>query len=92
MLAIFGFHARLVEQFAQGRGSRRFEDARDACAGCIGTHHVRRRTTAEQQAQSIDNDRLAAARLAGQQIQSRMEAHTNAFDNGVIFNNEFEQH
>ena len=57
-----------------------------------GADHFGRRAAAEQQAQGVDDDRLAAAGFAGQQVQPAVKANAEALDDRVVFDGEFGDH
>ena len=57
-----------------------------------GAHHFGGGARAEQEAQAVDDDRLAGARLAGEQIEPRAELQAQLFDDRQVENREFEQH
>jgi len=75
-LSVFGFEAGGVEQAADRALVAHFEDTGHASAGFAGANHVGGCAPAEQEAQGVDDDRLAAARLAGQQVQAGVELHS----------------
>jgi hypothetical protein len=84
--------ARGIEQGAHVGAVAHVEDARHARAGLAGADHFGRSARAQQQAEGIHHDGLAAARLARQQIQPRMEAHPDAIDHGVVFDQQLHKH
>ena len=57
-----------------------------------GADHIGRRPAAEQQAQGVDDDRLAAAGFSGQQVQAAVESNAEALDDRVVFDGEFGDH
>ena len=55
-------------------------------------HHVAVGLLAQQQRQGVDEDGLARAGLAGQQIQSSPKLNHHVVDDGVVFNAQFPEH
>jgi hypothetical protein len=91
-LAILDGDARGIQQGAHVGAVTHVEDARHARARLAGADHFGRSAGAQQQAEGIHHDGLAAARLARQQIQARMEAHPDAIDHGVVFDQQLHKH
>ena len=91
-LAVFDFEAGGVEQAADRGVVPYVEDAGDACAGFSGADHFIRCAAAEEEAQSVDDDRLAAAGFAGEEVEAGVEVHAQPLDDGVVFDDELEEH
>jgi len=68
------------------------ENASHAGARLPGTHHVGRRTGTEEQAQGVHHDGLAAAGLAGEQVEATMEVDAEAIHHGVVLHYQLLQH
>ncbi len=86
-----GFEARRFKQASQWRACD-LEDSGDASALGAATDHFGRRASAQQQPQGIDHDRLATARLARQQVQAGVKPDADLLDDGVILNDQLDQH
>src|SRR5690606_27548718 len=80
--AVLQLEAGLVEQLDEFGGRLGFEDAGDARSIGALADDVRRAAPAHQQRQSADDDRLAAAGLAGEQVESRAKVYLQAVDDG----------
>ena len=84
--------AGFFEQGANGGGFGEVENAADAGAVRAGADEIGRGSAAEEEAKGIDDDRLAAARFAGKEVETVVEAQTEALNDGEIFDVEFDQH
>ncbi len=91
-LAILDGEARRLEQRMYIRAIPHVEDTRHPPARLAGPDHLRRRPPAQQQAEGIHHDGLAAARLARQQIQSRMKPHADAIHHGIVLDQQLQKH
>ena len=90
--ALLDFEAGRLQQAAHARVVLHIEDARDARPRFAGADHFRRSAPAEQQPKGIHHDGFAAARLAGQQIQARMEMDAQPLDHRVVLDHQFQEH
>ena len=91
-LALLDFEPGGFQQAADGRVIADIEDARHARAGFSGADGLRRGAAPQQQAERVHHQRLAAAGLARQQVQSGVEADAQALHHGVVFNHQLQQH
>ena len=87
-----GFDAGMLENGGEGGGLGLFEDAGDAGAFGAAAHHFGRGAATEEQAEGVDDDGFAGAGLAGEEVQTRVEADAESLDDGVVFNQQFDQH
>ena len=66
--------------------------------GCHGgfiravAHNIAGGFLAQQQRQCVNQDGLARAGFAGQQVQSRSKVNHHVIDDGVVFNAQFPEH
>ena len=67
-------------------------DPRHPRARLARTNHLRGCASAQQEAKGIYHDGFAAARLARQQVQPRMEAHADPFDHRIVLNHQLQEH
>ena len=69
-----------------------FEDRLDGRLGLAGAHQIGRRAGAEQEADGLDEDRLARARLAGQDVEAGLELDLDGLDHREVADAEEAQH
>ena len=91
-LALLDIEPGGLQQAADGRVIAHIEDAGHARAGFSGADGLRRGAAPQQQAEGVHHQRLAAAGLAGQQVQSGVKADAQALNHGVVFNHQLQQH
>jgi len=89
---LFDGEAGRFEEFADGGLFADFEDAGDAGAVFAGADHVGGGAAAEEQAEGIDDQRLAATGFAGEEVEAGVEADAEAVNHGIVFDYEFEEH
>ncbi len=58
----------------------------------VGAHHARLTSSAEDQADGVNDDRFARARLAGEDVESAREAESQLINDRKILDGEFSQH
>lgn len=85
------FEAVAVEKLAKFRGGGSLEDGAHPRAVGSGTDGVGRGAAAVQEGQSIDEDGLAGAGFAGEEIKPAAKADADAFDDGVVFDDQLEE-
>src|SRR5439155_19339633 len=68
------------------------EDAANVCAFLARPDHLGCSAAAKQQSERIDDNRFAAAGLTRKQIQTRVEAHPQTVDHGIILDRQLHQH
>jgi hypothetical protein len=85
-----GIEPRLLQHLAGLRAD--FKHPGNARPLLAGSDHFARCPPAEQKSERVHNNRLAASRLAGEQIQAWVKSNPKAVDYGIIFNHQFVQH
>jgi hypothetical protein len=68
------------------------EDAGHAGARFAGAHHVGRRASAQQQAESVHHDGFSAAGFARQEIEAAVKMNAQALHHGVVLHHQLLQH
>lgn len=90
--AVFGFEAGGSEKGLEAGIGGQGEEARDESAGGAGSDHLGGGASAEQEAEGVDDERLAGAGFAGEGVETGVQAKTEAFDDGKVLDGEFDQH
>jgi len=91
-LAVFDFDAVGFHEIEEGGGLGGFKDACDAGLFGSGADHVGRSAATVEETEGVHKDGLAAAGFAGEQVETFMEANAEPLDDGVVFDDELQEH
>ncbi len=91
-LAVFQFEPGVVEKGDQSRRRLRLKDPADTRLVGAFSDYVRGGTATHQQRQSAHDNRLAAAGLAREQVQTLVEPDLEPVDDGIAVDLEFVEH